>query len=289
MKRETKKVLATLGTIALSTVLLPSTAAFAYQDGDNTYEWRTDEGKQFWYENGERQGVYGSIGNVFYDGTERGREIYDRESDGWYWLDALYNGAKACDKEVFMPYIYSDELGNLGNEEWINNVASMSNRTADIVASEGGEVVDLSAQVKQAIRSHGGAGAGKWVRYDSNGKMVKGWYKVQGNDENIYPDQAGNVYYYDRQTGLMAKGNVTIDGVAYNFDGSTGRLTSGNAPDIFDSSIDNSDMDSESSVVVADDRYITINGITSVSLQVICPVSVKRRYFLASGHFGCIT
>ena len=34
-------------------------------------------------------------------------------------------------------------------------------------------------------------------------------------------------------------------------------------------------------------EYLNISP--NVSLQVICPVSVKRRYFLASGHFGCIT
>ncbi len=241
MKKFIKSLIATAGAVTLSLSLMPQTAVFAYEDGGNTYEWKTEEGKQYWYENGERQGIYGSKGNVFYDETERGREIYDRESDGWYWLDAVYSGAKAENKEVFMPYIYSDEEGRLSDEAWIDTVAALSNKTAEKVKEDGGEVVDLSAQVKQAIKSHGGDGAGKWVRYDAKGKMVKGWYKVQGSDEKLYPKQAGNVYYYDRQTGLMAKGTVKIDGVEYVFDGVSGALTSGNAPDI--KSTDSNDSD----------------------------------------------
>ena len=48
---------------------------------------------------------------------------------------------------------------------------------------------------------------GKWVRYDENGHMVKGW-----NEQN------GNRYYFDPVTGAMAKGTVEIDGAAYAFD-----------------------------------------------------------------------
>ena len=52
---------------------------------------------------------------------------------------------------------------------------------------------------------------GKWVRYDADGKMVKGW------------DQTGaGTYYFDPITGAMAKGRVTIDGKAYTFDRITG-------------------------------------------------------------------
>ncbi len=229
------------GAVAAVTMLAmaPEAASFAFVDGaGNTLEWKTESGKQYWYENGVKQGVYGSKGNVWYwDGaagkeTERGREIYDPESDGWYWLDAIYDGAKAANKEVFMPYIYSDEEGK--GADWISEVAALSNKTSETVKKDGGEVVDLSAQIAGAIKAHGGDGAGKWVRYDAEGKMVKGWYKVQGSDETLYPDQKGNVYYYDRQTGLMAKGDVTIDGVKYTFDTVSGKLTSGNAPYIAD-------------------------------------------------------
>ena len=54
--------------------------------------------------------------------------------------------------------------------------------------------------------------------------MYKGWYTVEGEDALLYPSQAGNTYYYDKKTGLMAKGTVTIDGVTYSFDKITGVL-----------------------------------------------------------------
>ena len=54
-------------------------------------------------------------------------------------------------------------------------------------------------------------GTGKWVRYDENGKMIKGW------DSN----QNGK-YYFDPETGAMAKGKVLIDSVMYSFDKNTG-------------------------------------------------------------------
>ena len=124
-----------------------------------------------WYENGEKQGVYGDIKNVWdtqYENTERGREIYDPRTDAWYWLDALYNGHVAKEKEVWMPYIFQDEV--IGSTQ------------------------------------------GKWVRYDSLGRMIKGWYI----------NREGNVYYYDKITGAMAKGDAIIDGKAYYFDPITG-------------------------------------------------------------------
>ncbi len=289
MKRLFKRFIASSTAIALSVSLAPSASLLAYQDGDNTYEWKVEDGKQYWYENGVRQGIYGSKGNVFYDETERGREIYDRESDGWYWLDAVYEGAKAENKEVFMPYIYSDEEGNLDNEEWIDGVAALSNKTAEIVAEAGvGEVVDLSAQVKEAIKSHGGNGAGKWVRYDAKGKMVKGWYKVQGSDEKLYKEQVGNVYYYDRQTGLMAKGDVTIDGVAYSFDPVSGALTSGNAPDIPDTSSADTDNgeETEEESGSKDKTTTSANKMVPGKLYTIGEETVLRGLCLAGDRAG---
>ena len=55
------------------------------------------------------------------------------------------------------------------------------------------------------------SGTGKWVRYDANGHMVKGW--DTNND---------GTYYFDQVYGTMAKGIVTIDGNLYLFDVDTG-------------------------------------------------------------------
>ena len=65
---------------------------------------------------------------------------------------------------------------------------------------------------------------GKWVRYDNNGKMLKGWVTIEGDLAKAYPEQVGNKYYYDNFTGLMAKGETTINGEKYFFDEITGVL-----------------------------------------------------------------
>ena len=146
--------------------------------------WKTEGGKQYWYENGTRQGMPGDPKNITDTvyGYERGREIYDPASDGWYWLDAIYNGAKAENKEVWMPYIYQSDMAAGINKE------------------------------------------GKWVRYNGDGKMIKGWYTPVGSDAKLYPGQVGNLYYYDLITGQMVKGDYTIDNTIYHFDEVTGVL-----------------------------------------------------------------
>ena len=78
----------------------------------------------------------------------------------------------------------------------------------------------MADQVEAAIRNH----TGKWVRYDENGAMLKGWVTIEGTLAECYPDQRGNVYYYDQKTGLMAKGWTRINGVDYYFDEITGVL-----------------------------------------------------------------
>ena len=115
--------------------------------------WRSENGRDYWYENGVKQGT-----------TGRGKEIYDPASDAWYWLDSVNNGAMAVSKDV-----YQDSNG------------------------------------------------GKWVRYDANGHMIKGW------DTN-----SQGTYYFDLITGAMAKGTVVIDGITCVFDYNTGILQSTN-------------------------------------------------------------
>ena len=109
--------------------------------------WKTVNGKDYWYENGVKQGT-----------TGRGKEIYDPDSDAWYWLDANRGGAKAVSKDVYQE-----------------------------------------------------SNGGKWVRYDANGQMIKGW---DTNDDGTY--------YFDLVTGAMTKGDATIDGLPCSFDTVTG-------------------------------------------------------------------
>lgn len=183
-------------------VLVPSVHAIAQE----TCTWKIDNGISYWYENGIKQGTLNDKNGVMGDGTIRGREIYDPESNGWYWLDACFDGAKATNKEVWMPYIYQ------GNDNWSD----------EQIESTALNSKDMAKQVAKAIKDK----TGKWVRYDAEGKMYKGWCKIEGDLAKVYPDQAGNTYYYDEITGLMAKGKVTIDGKEYTFNDLTGALES---------------------------------------------------------------
>lgn len=125
---------------------------------DDTYTgWRTENGKDYWYEDGVKQGTEG-----------RGKEIYDPESDAWYWLDAIQGGAKAVSKDVYQE----SEAG-----QWADNPD----------------------------------GTGKWVRYDENGHMVKGWQVT-----------STGTYYFDEVTGAMAKGVGIIANRYCAFDPVTG-------------------------------------------------------------------
>ena len=120
-------------------------------------QWLTIKGADFWYEKGVRQGLDG-----------RGKEIYDPDSDAWYWLDAVQGGAMTVNKDVYQE-------------------------------SAAGQWADKPD------------GTGKWVRYDENGHMIKGW---QTTDKGTY--------YFDLITGAMAKGAGDIDGVPCAFDEYTG-------------------------------------------------------------------
>ncbi len=180
-------------------------------DNGQTYIWRTGaDGKSYWYENGVKQGTVEDAQGVLGDGTVRGREIYDPLSDAWYWLDAVYDGAKAVNKEVWIPYVYN------GEDKWEDAV----------IVAKASNSSGMAAQIERTMRANGTVNAGKWVRYDSQGRMIKGWYTVEGDDIALYPDQAGKMYYYDPITGLMAKGRTTINGVAFYFDEVTGALIS---------------------------------------------------------------
>ena len=201
--------------VMIMTAVLPALSVSAA-----SLEWRTEGGKSYWYENGVRQGTYDDKNGVIGDGTIRGREIYDPASDAWYWLDAIYNGAKAVGKEVWMPYIYGGAKA-VDKEVWIPYVyQDEDNWSVEEISSNAAASGPQAEQVKDTIL----ANEGKWVRYDANGKMYKGWYTVTGRDAAIYPSQSGNTYYYDPKTGLMAKGTVVIGDRSYHFDETTGVL-----------------------------------------------------------------
>ena len=144
------------------------------------------EGKDYWFEKGKRQAVKGDPKNIWDEvyGKERGREIYDPESDGWYWLDCIYDGAKASSKEVWMPYIYQEDLKKGKNKEgkWVryDNTGKMIKGWYNVVDDE------AKLYPKQE---------GNTYYYDlKTGQMSKGWVTIEGKE-----------YYFDEKTGVLTR------------------------------------------------------------------------------------
>ena len=229
--------------------------------------WKTVNGKDYWYENGVKQGT-----------TGRGKEIYDPDSDAWCWLDANRGGAKAVSKDVYQEsnggkWVRYDANGHMikgwdtnddgtyyfdlvtgamtkgdatidglpcsfdtvtgiglncawkrinGKNYWYeggkrqgydpNNAAYRGKEIYD-PASNGWYWLDNVQQGAKTVSKdvYQESSGGKWVRYDANGQMIKGWNT-----------NADGTYYFDPITGAMAKGTTTIDGMTYYFDPATG-------------------------------------------------------------------
>ena len=242
---------------------------FGEYPGNNNYYtgWRSENGRDYWYENGVKQGT-----------TGRGKEIYDSGSNAWYWLDANQGGAKAVNKDVYQEsnggkWVRYDANGHMikgwdtnddgtyyfdlvtgamtkgdatidglpcsfdtvtgialncawkhinGKDYWYeggkrqgydpNNAAYRGKEIYD-PASDAWYWLDNVQQGAKAVSKdvYQESSGGKWVRYDANGQMIKGWNT-----------NADGTYYFDPITGAMAKGTTTIDGMTYYFDPATG-------------------------------------------------------------------
>ena len=108
----------------------------------------------------------------------------------WYWYEnGVRQGTTGRGKEIYDPK--SDAW------DWLDAV-------------QGGAMTTN----KDVYQDSNG---GKWVRYDANGHMIKGWNT-----------NSQGTYYFDLITGAMAKGTVVIDGITCVFDYNTGILQSTN-------------------------------------------------------------
>lgn len=127
------KLAACMLALAGCILLWPNQQTYAAElQKDNYNGWYYENGQAYWYDNGV---------------LARSKEVYDPQTDAWYWFEA--DGTMARDKDVFIV---------------------------------------LNAD-----------GTGKWTRYDSDGRMVKG---------ESYKN--GAWYYFDLTTGAMAKGFVNL-------------------------------------------------------------------------------
>lgn len=112
--------------------------------------------------------------------------------EGLYWLD---NGKIAADKEVYDPVSNS--------WYWFDSDGTMARN----------KEVFLAANEERT--------EGKWVYYDENGHMVKGFYSLtdgNGNQKNVF---------YDYITGAMQHGEYCLDNNWYRFDSITGAMVYG--------------------------------------------------------------
>ena len=153
-----------------------------------------------------------------WDVTERGTYYFDQTTG------AMAKGETEIDG---IPCIFDRETGIGWNLQWQEREGArywyeggkrqgLEGRGKEIYdpASDAWYWLDSDAQGKMAVNKdvyqpytiQGQDETGKWVRYDADGHMVKGWDR-----------QNENTYYFDQTTGAMAKGVAKIDGVSYYF------------------------------------------------------------------------
>ena len=121
------------------------------------------------------------------------------DAGGWriedgvpYWYEnGVKQGTEGRGKEIYDP----------GSDAWYW-----------LDAVDGGRMA-VSKDVYQESKADDEGDIGKWVRYDADGHMVKGWQTAEAG-----------TYFFDYTYGTMAKGKVVMDGFRYTFDEATGIL-----------------------------------------------------------------
>ena len=124
------------------------------------------------------------------------------DAGGWriedgvpYWYEnGVKQGTEGRGKEIYDP----------GSNAWYW-----------LDAVDGGRMA-VSKDVYQESKADDEGNIGKWVRYDADGHMVKGWQTAEAG-----------TYFFDYTYGTMYKGDKVIDGVSYHFDETTGILDGG--------------------------------------------------------------
>lgn len=158
------------------------------------YTTKDKNGKDLFYyyhpESGKRVGGTPVIDGkycAFHQQTDVAyHEEWNKENNGYYWYEkGIRQGTEGRGKEIYDPATKA--------WYWLDAVDKGKRAVSKDVYQE--------------------SNGGKWVRYDADGRMVKGW-NTQDNKK----------YYFDPTTGAMAKGIVRINGADYYFDENTGVL-----------------------------------------------------------------
>lgn len=181
--------------------------------------WQTVNGKTWYFDK-----IYGTMAKGY--ATVDGIEYYFSPSSGvlqktigsvpkmgWkridskdYWYENYERQGVSLKKGYRGKEIYFSGKSGIANPNglpsgwyWLDNVY--------------GGAKAASKEVYMPYTINGKDSIGKWVRYDSTGQMIKGWYQV-----------GDKWYYYDLKSGAMAKGIQVIEGRTYIFDEKTGIL-----------------------------------------------------------------
>ena len=166
---------------------------------------------------------------VRYDENGHMVKGWDVNENGTYYFDqitgAMAKGALLLDD---VQYGFDPIMGTMLDCQWLHTEVGDYWYEGGIrqgTEGRGKEIYDLASDAwywldavdngKKAVSKdvYQESDGGKWVRYDADGHMIKGW-DTQGVDR----------FYFDPVTGAMAKGIVMIDGIRYWFDSRTGAL-----------------------------------------------------------------
>lgn len=163
---------------------------------DDYTGWVKHDGKRYWFDKGVQA---------------RDKEVYDRQSDAWYYFDANGEMLKDTNKDLPGKTVRYDEHGHMvkgekriGNDDYYFDMQT-----------------GAMARNKDVFLR---AGKGRWVRYDGNGHMIKGrehchnggWYYFEADGTMAkgmkhISSNGGKWVYYDWTTGKMAHGEKYVN------------------------------------------------------------------------------
>ena len=182
--------------------------------GEEFEGWHVENGKKYWYDHGT---------------MARDKEVYDPQTDAWYWFDG--DGSMATNKDVFVP---TNDQRTEG--KWVRYDVNGRMKKGEDYRYGGWYWFDpvTGEMIKDFVFIPEAGTEGKWVYYDEvDGKMHHGESCIDGNwyyfDEwtgkMVHGEyyRNGNWYYYDQITGIMAHGWVTLpNGTRAYYDEITG-------------------------------------------------------------------
>lgn len=173
---------------------------------------------------------------VRYDKNGQLVKGWNEKNGNFYYFDPVTGAMTKGEVEIDGKLCYFDPITGIGaNLTWIqigDNEYWYENGVRQGLEGRGKEIYDPTSDawywldsINQGKKAAGKDvyqesysayadredGTGKWVRYDENGHMIKGWHTT-----------SVGTYFFEQVTGAMAKGTVEIDGQTYTFDATTG-------------------------------------------------------------------